>query len=144
MERGQETIFGGLPCRHSLSPRVSPSRAPIFSCAHYFQAPATQANLILTRFVYLQNNPDIVSLTLRIKKVLVTLQWESTSIMFRLTGAVCTQVMNNVVNGVMHSVMNQHPLQQRSSNTNSFIFSLIKAGIAHVIITTDLKNKSVL
>ena len=27
-----------------LSPRVSPSRAPVFSCAHYFQAPATQAN----------------------------------------------------------------------------------------------------
>ena len=24
-------------------PRVSPSRAPVFSCAHYFQAPATQA-----------------------------------------------------------------------------------------------------
>ena len=24
--------------------RVSPSRAPVFSCAHYFQAPATQAN----------------------------------------------------------------------------------------------------
>ena len=28
----------------SLSPRVSPSRAPVFSCAHYFQAPATQAS----------------------------------------------------------------------------------------------------
>ena len=27
----------------SLSSRVSPSRAPVFSCAHYFQAPATQA-----------------------------------------------------------------------------------------------------
>ena len=26
-----------------LSPRVSPSPAPGFSCAHYFQAPATQA-----------------------------------------------------------------------------------------------------
>ena len=24
-----------------VSPRVSPSRAPIFSCAQYFQAPAT-------------------------------------------------------------------------------------------------------
>ena len=24
--------------------RSSPSRAPFFSCAHYFQAPATQAN----------------------------------------------------------------------------------------------------
>ena len=29
--------------REPLSPRVSPSRAPLFSCAHYFQAPATQA-----------------------------------------------------------------------------------------------------
>ena len=25
--------------------RVSPSRTRVFSCAHYFQAPATQANL---------------------------------------------------------------------------------------------------
>ena len=25
-------------------PRVSPSRAPVFSCAHYFQGPATQAS----------------------------------------------------------------------------------------------------
>ena len=30
----------------SLSPRVSPSRARVFSCAHYFQASATQANLL--------------------------------------------------------------------------------------------------
>ena len=75
------------------------------------------------------------------KKVLVTLQWESASIMFRLTGSAdCTQVMNNVVKGVMNSVMNQHPLQQRSSNTDSFILSLIKAGITHVIIMKDLKN----
>ena len=29
-----ETIFGGLPCRRSLSPRVSPSRAQVLSCAH--------------------------------------------------------------------------------------------------------------
>ena len=43
LERGRETIFGGLPCRRFLSPRVSPSRAPVFSCAHYLQAPATQA-----------------------------------------------------------------------------------------------------
>ena len=27
----------------SLSPRVSPSRAPVLSCTHYFQAPAKQA-----------------------------------------------------------------------------------------------------
>ena len=42
---GRETIFGGLPGRRSLSPRVSPSRAPVFSCAHYFQAPTTQAKI---------------------------------------------------------------------------------------------------
>ena len=38
-----ETIFGGLPCRRSLTPCVSPSRAPVLSFARYFQAPATQA-----------------------------------------------------------------------------------------------------
>ena len=38
-----ETIFVGLPGRRSLSPRVSPSRAPALSCAHNFQAPTTQA-----------------------------------------------------------------------------------------------------
>ena len=27
----------------SLSPHVSPSRTPVLSCAHYFQATATQA-----------------------------------------------------------------------------------------------------
>ena len=27
---------------------VSPSRAPVFSCAHYFQAPATQATMYIT------------------------------------------------------------------------------------------------
>ena len=27
----------------SVTPRVSPSRAPVLSFAHYFQAPATQA-----------------------------------------------------------------------------------------------------
>ena len=31
-----------------LSPRVSPSRTPVFSCAHYFQAPATQAIAVIT------------------------------------------------------------------------------------------------
>ena len=29
--------------------RVSPSRAPVFSCAHYFQAPATQAKSFCVR-----------------------------------------------------------------------------------------------
>ena len=38
----------GLPGRHSLSPRVFPSRASVLSCAHYFQGPATQANWITT------------------------------------------------------------------------------------------------
>ena len=32
----------------SLSLRVSPSRAPVFSFAHYFQAPATQARVFKT------------------------------------------------------------------------------------------------
>ena len=33
----------GVRERRYLSPRVSPSRAPVFSCALYFQAPAAQA-----------------------------------------------------------------------------------------------------
>ena len=49
---GAETIFGGLPCRRYLSPCVSPSRAPVFSFAHYFQAPATQAINFKVFFVY--------------------------------------------------------------------------------------------
>ena len=35
-----ETIFVGLPDRRSLSPSMSPSHAPVLSCAHYFQGPA--------------------------------------------------------------------------------------------------------
>ena len=42
---GRQAIFGGLPGRRSLSPHVSPSRAPVFSCVHYFQAPTTQAKI---------------------------------------------------------------------------------------------------
>ena len=42
-----KTIFGGLPCRRSLTLGVSPSRAPVLSCAHNFQAPATQARFRL-------------------------------------------------------------------------------------------------
>ena len=34
-----ETISGGLACRRSLTPRVSSSRAPVLSLAHFFQAP---------------------------------------------------------------------------------------------------------
>ena len=44
IREGVRNDFGGLLCRRFLSPRVSPSRAPVFSCAHYFQAPAMQAN----------------------------------------------------------------------------------------------------
>ena len=40
---GPENDFCGLSKQVSLSPRVSSSRTPVFSCAHYFQAPATQA-----------------------------------------------------------------------------------------------------
>ena len=35
----------GLPGRRSLSPRVSSSRAPVLSRAHYFQASATQVTV---------------------------------------------------------------------------------------------------
>ena len=41
--RARETREGW---QSSLSPRVSPFRAPVFSCAHYFQAPATRAILV--------------------------------------------------------------------------------------------------
>ena len=34
-----------------FSPRVSPSRAPVLFCAHYFQAPATQAIFYLKSVV---------------------------------------------------------------------------------------------
>ena len=34
---------------------LSPSRAPVFSCAHYLQAPATQATVFLTSFNYCQS-----------------------------------------------------------------------------------------
>ena len=37
---GAGNDFRGLPGRRSLSPRVSPSSAPVFSCVYYFQAPA--------------------------------------------------------------------------------------------------------
>ena len=43
LDWGRETIFVGLPGMRSFSLRVSPSRALVLSCAHYFQAPATQA-----------------------------------------------------------------------------------------------------
>ena len=33
------------------APRVSPSRAPVFSCAHFFQAPTTQATAIMAMTV---------------------------------------------------------------------------------------------
>ena len=35
-----------------LSPCVSPSRLPVFSCAHHFQAPATQAKRRCLIFFY--------------------------------------------------------------------------------------------
>ena len=41
--REEGVIVGGLPCRRSLTPPVFPSRVPVLSFAHYFQAPATQA-----------------------------------------------------------------------------------------------------
>ena len=64
-----ETIFGGLPCRRSLTPRVSPSRAPVLSFAYYFQAPATQAsNWIVAgkRFSWASRSRVSVSLPSRV------------------------------------------------------------------------------
>ena len=45
----------------TLSPRVSPSRAPVFSCAYYFQAPATQA--ILLYHTITDTNPKMFIIT---------------------------------------------------------------------------------
>ena len=45
-----ETIFGGLPCRRSLSPRVSPSRASSFLRPSDFLAPATHISCIYLHF----------------------------------------------------------------------------------------------
>ena len=58
-----ETENGRARGRHargdcSLSLRVSPSRAPDFSCAHYFQAPATQA---IEWMGYCLHHPIVVS-----------------------------------------------------------------------------------
>ena len=53
-----ETIFGGLPCRRSLTPCVSPSRVPILSFARYFQAPAMQAKHI-SMYYYLQTHFNV-------------------------------------------------------------------------------------
>ena len=47
---GTECEFVGLPGRCSLSPRVSPSRAVVLSCAHCFQAAATQATMLPLKF----------------------------------------------------------------------------------------------
>ena len=46
---GAGNDFRGRPCRRSLSPRVSPSRAPVFFCAYYFQAPAAQTIFEMTQ-----------------------------------------------------------------------------------------------
>ena len=40
----------------ATSPLASPSRAPVFSCAHYFQAPATQAIAVKEVFVLGKNS----------------------------------------------------------------------------------------
>ena len=58
-----ETENGRARGRHargdcSLSLRVSPSRTPVFSCAHYFQAPATQA---IEWMGYCLHHPTVVS-----------------------------------------------------------------------------------
>ena len=40
-----------LPCLAGvwITPRMSPLRAPVLSCVHYFQAPAMQASLMHVR-----------------------------------------------------------------------------------------------
>ena len=43
------TRKNGRPRGSSLTSRVSPSRAPVLSFAHYFRAPARQANKIKTK-----------------------------------------------------------------------------------------------
>ena len=53
-----ETIFGGPHCRCSLTLHVSPSRAPVLSFTHYFQAPVTRAILIYAAI----NNKDLEKL----------------------------------------------------------------------------------
>ena len=57
--RGEGAPARKAPENRSLSPRVSPFRAPVFSRAHYFQAPATQATFSNTtwRVVFLRTSP---------------------------------------------------------------------------------------
>ena len=64
LDWGRETIFVSLPGRPSLSPRVSPSRALVLSCAHYFQAPATQAMLM----VFGVQNNEMAAMLVKQKK----------------------------------------------------------------------------
>ena len=52
--REKETREGRGSAR-SLTPCVSPSRAPVLCFARYFQAPATQANSITTTFTSVEN-----------------------------------------------------------------------------------------
>ena len=52
LEVAGERVNGRARGRHArVSPRVSPSRAPVFSCARYFQAPATQVSTRVNSFL---------------------------------------------------------------------------------------------
>ena len=44
-------VVGARKNGHERETRVYPSRAPVLSCAHFFQAPATQANNFLFLFL---------------------------------------------------------------------------------------------
>ena len=56
---GDEMILVGLLGRRSLSPCMSPSQAPVLSCADYFQVPATQANFVQIYFLNLTEYYDM-------------------------------------------------------------------------------------
>ena len=62
--------------RHASRPRVSPSRAPVFSCAHYFQAPATQAKSTVHKKIDVWTGPRRpLDLTLRVRESVRVRLW---------------------------------------------------------------------
>ena len=46
------SVTGSSGRKRERAPRVSPSRAPVLSFAHYFQAPASQAILIQILLIF--------------------------------------------------------------------------------------------
>ena len=77
--RGKNARGEGAPARkapdnHSLFPRVSPFRAPVFSRAHYFQASACYAGYFL-KYDWARGFPTYITLRLRIEKT--SYSWQS-------------------------------------------------------------------